>query len=466
MNDDRMPPYDLDAEEAVLGSLLIDSEAVHKVADLLYPSDFYRDKNQWVYEGIVALYSREEAVNQITVASELSRCNRLDSIGGSDYLGNLIHLVPTSVHLEYYAGIVHRLSVMRNLINTADKIAEIGFEAPPDTDTALERAENLLFALRNGKSTGGFVHLKDLLDSYWDKVTFPTEEVEGETALPCVDTGYYQLDKILDGMYRSNLIILAARPGMGKTSLAINIARNAAVDQGARVGFFSLEMSKEELAKRFLSAESGINSKSIGKEPLSDKQNSRLMAAFGVLAEAPVFLDDSGSLTDTGIKSRARRLKERHGLDLLIIDYMQLMRTSRRIDNRVQEMTSISQSLKELARDLNVPVLALSQLSRAVEKERGRDKPIPRLSDLRDSGSIEQDADIVIFIYRDELYYKSEEDWFAINPTLPFPHGEADIIIAKHRNGPRGEIKLHFNPATTKFETPPILSTEESMQLL
>ncbi len=466
MNDDRMPPYDLDAEEAVLGSLLIESEAVRKVIDLLAPPDFYRDKNQWVYESIFNLHDRDEAINQITVASELNRCNRLEAIGGSDYLGNLIHTVPTSVHIEYYAGIVHRLSMMRNIINTADRIADIGYEAPPDTDMALERAENLLYGLRNGKSTGGFVHLKELLDSYWNQLSFPSEDAESDSNLLCVDTGFYQLDKILDGLYRSNLIILAARPGMGKTSLAINIARNAAIEQKAKVGFFSLEMSKDELAKRFLAAESGINSKLIGKEYLPDEQSNRRMSAFGVLSEASVYLDDTGSLTDTGIKARARRLQDRQGLDLLIIDYMQLMRTSRRIDNRVQEMTSISQSLKELARDLNVPVLALSQLNRAVEKDRGREKAIPRLSDLRDSGSIEQDADIVIFIYRDELYYKSEEDWFAVNPTLPFPYGEADIIIAKHRNGPRGDVKLHFNPATTKFETPPLLSAEQSKQLL
>lgn len=465
MNDDRMPPCDLDAEEAVLGSLLIDSEAIRKVADVLRPVDFYRDKNQWVYEASFLLHDRDEAINQITVANELARANHLEACGGSDFLSNLILSVPTSVHIEYYAGIVRRLSVMRDIINAADKIAEIGYEAPPDTDMALERAENVIFSLRNGKSVGGFVPLGELLHNYWDKVNFE-ETSEAEPALACVDTGFYQLDKLLDGMYRSNLVILAARPGMGKTSLAINIARNAAVDQGARVGLFSLEMSKEELAKRFLASESGVNSRSIGKGTLAPEQFNRLMPAFQVLSEASIYLDDAGSLTDTGIKSRARRLQERQGLDLLIIDYIQLMRTSRRIDNRVQEMTSISQSLKELARDLNVPVLALSQLSRAVEKERGRERPIPKLSDLRDSGSIEQDADIVLFIYRDDMYYKSEEDWVMSHPNLPYPQGEADIIVAKHRNGPRGEVKLHFNPSTTKFENAALIPPEEHLQLL
>ncbi|MFO8101795.1 MAG: replicative DNA helicase [Dehalococcoidia bacterium] len=464
MNDDRMPPHDLGAEEAVLGSLLIDSDAIRKVIDSLKPVDFYRDKNQWVYEAICSLCDREEAINQITVAHELNRVSRLESIGGPDYLDNLVLTVPTSVHIEHYAGIVQRLSLMRALVNTADRIAEIGYDAPPDTEVALDNAENLLLALRNGKSWGGFVPLGELIDDYYDKVSFEVS-TEEEAGLPCVDTGFYQLDQILGGMYRSNLVILAARPGMGKSSLAVNIARNVAVEQKGVVGLFSLEMSKEELARRFLAAESGVNSKFIGKGPLTSEQLNKLMPAFQVLSNATIYLDDSGNLTDTGIKSKARRLQDRHNLDLLIIDYIQLMRTNRRIDNRVQEMTSISQSLKELARDLNVPVLALSQLSRAVEKERGKGKLIPRLSDLRDSGSIEQDADIVIFIYRDEVY-KSEEDWFVLNPNLPYPRGEADIIVEKHRNGPRGDIKLHFDSGTTRFENVAMMPPEEGQKML
>ncbi len=464
MNDDRMPPYDLGAEEAVLGSLLIDSDAIRKVADSLRPVDFYRDKNQWVYEAACSLYDRDEAINQITVAHELNRCNRLEPIGGSDYLDNLVLTVPTSVHIEHYAGIVKRLSLMRGLIHTADRIAEIGYEAPPDTEAALDKAENLIIALRNGKSAGGFVLLKELVADYFAKASSGETEEE-EPNLPCVDTGFYQLDQILGGMYRSNLVILAARPSMGKTSLAINIARNVAIEQKGVVGFFSLEMSKKELAKRFLAAESGINSK-VFNAGLSLEQINKLMPSFQKLHEAPVYLDDSGGLTDSGIKSRARRLQDSHGLDLIIIDYIQLMRTSRRIDNRVQEMTSISQSLKELARELNVPVLALSQLSRAVEKDRGRgEKPTPRLSDLRDSGSIEQDADIVIFIYREELH-RTEEEWYAINPNLPYPKGEADIIVEKHRNGPRGAIKLHFNQNTTKFENAAMVQPAERQKLL
>ncbi|MFO8009363.1 MAG: replicative DNA helicase [Dehalococcoidia bacterium] len=461
MNDDRLPPYDLEAEEAVLGSLLLDSDAMVKIIDQLKSGDFYRDKNQWIFEATCSLYERNEAINQVTVAHELGRRNRLEALGGSDYLSNLVFSVPTPLHIEHYASIVQRLSMMRRLIDTAHQISTIGYDAPPDTESALDKAETLLTQLRDGKSSGGFVHLGSVLNTYYDK--FSMEEIpDGEVALPCVDTGFYQLDQILGGMHRCNLVILAARPGMGKTSLAINIARNAAIEQEAKVGLFSLEMSKEELARRFLSAESGINNRLIGKGTLSESQLSRLIQAFGVLTEAPIYIDESGGLTDLEMKNRARRLRDRNGVDLIIIDYIQLMRPGRAyIKNRVEEMTYISQALKDLARDVNVPVLALSQLSRAVES-RVPHKPI--LSDLRDSGSIEQDADIVMFICRDEVYY-SEEEWLKQNPELPYPDGEADVIVAKHRNGPNGEMKLHFNKSTTRFENASVINPDDKPEI-
>ncbi len=448
MNDDRMPPYDLDAEEAVLGSLLIDSDAILKIIDQLKPSDFHRDKNQWVYEASYSLYERNEAINQITVAHELGRINRLESIGGSDYLSNLVLNVPTSVHVEYYAGIVRRLSMMRYLINAADKIADIGYESPPDADEALDKAESILFQLRNDGRSGGFVHIHKILDDYFEETSLAESREEGGEDLPHINTGFTLLDEKLGGLHRSNLIILAARPSMGKTSLAVNIARNAAIEYGAKVGLFSLEMSKLELAYRLISAESGVNNQSLRHDQLTDNQRDRVVRSMGTLAEAPIYIDDSGYLRDSDMKSKARRLQNEVGLDLIIIDYIQLMRSSRRIDNRVQEMTYISQSLKELARDINVPVLALSQLSRAVEQ---RPDHHPLLSDLRESGSIEQDADVVLFIYRDDVYFK-EEDWVGKNTDKPYPEGEADIIVAKHRNGPIGEIQLHFNKKITKFE--------------
>ncbi len=462
MNDDRMPPYDLDAEEAVLGSLLIDSEAILKIIDQLGYHDFYRDKNQWVYEASHALYERNEAINQITVAHELGRRDRLEAIGGSAYLSNLVYNVPTSVHVEYYAGIVRRLSVMRSLIDTAEKISNIAYDSPPDADDALDRAEGLLFRLRNGGRSGGFVHLRDVLDDYFEETNLAQSREESEGYLPHIDTGFTLLDKKLGGFHRSNMIILAARPSMGKTSLAVNIARNAAIEHGAKIALFSLEMSKLELAYRLLSSESGVNNQFLRQDQMSDNQRDRVMRAMSTLSEAPIYIDDSAFLRDTDMKSKARRLKNEEGIDLIIIDYIQLLRSARRIDNRVQEMTYISQSLKELARDIDVPVLALSQLSRAVEQ---REKHRPMLSDLRESGSIEQDADVVLFIYRDDAYYR-EDDWLKMNPDLPYPEGEADIIVAKHRNGPTGEIKLHFNKNTTKFENASMVSPEDRPTLL
>jgi len=447
VNDDRMPPHDLDAEEAVLGSLLIDDEAILKVSDLLKPSDFYRDKNQWVYDACCALYERNEAINQVTVAHELGRRARLESIGGPAYLSNLIQNVPTAVHAEYYGKIVNRLSVMRNLIATAGQISDIGYESPPEVDIALERADSLLFQLRHGRTARDFIHIRDVLDSYFEETSFVANGGE-EGFLPHINTNFTLLDKKLSGMHRSDMIILAARPSMGKTSLAINIARNAAINQGAKVAIFSLEMSKLELAYRFIASESGVTNQMLRMDQLTELQRDRVMRSLEVLAEAPIYIDDSAFLRDSDMRSKARRLQIEHGIDLVIIDYIQLMRSGRRTDNRVQEMTYISQSIKELARNLNVPVLAVSQLSRAVET---RSPHTPMLSDLRESGSIEQDADVVLFIYREEVYF-NEEDWERQNPGKDYPKGEADLIIAKHRNGPTGIVKLHFDERTTKFE--------------
>ncbi len=447
MNDDRMPPHDLDAEEAVLGSLLIDGEAIYKVADLLRPTDFYRDKNQWVFDACYAVHERNEAINQITVAHELGRRDRLEAIGGSAYLSNLIMNVPTSVHVEYYGAIVQRLSVMRRLIATAGQIADIGYDPPPEVDIALERAEDLLFQLRHGRKAKDFVHIRSILDRYFEETSFEGR-AEEEGFLPHINTSFTLLDKLLGGLHRSDMIILAARPSMGKTSLAINIARNAAVDQGARVAIFSLEMSKLELAYRFIASESGVSGQMLRTDQLTELQRDRVMKSLEMLADAPIYIDDSAFLPDSNMRTKAKRLKSEHDIDLIIIDYIQLMRSSRRTDNRVIEMTHISQSIKELARDIDVPVLALSQLSRAVES---RSPHVPMLSDLRESGSIEQDADVVLFIYRDEVYH-TEEEWARQFPDREYPKGEADIIVAKHRNGPTGSVKVNFNARITKFE--------------
>ncbi|MBM3133235.1 MAG: replicative DNA helicase, partial [Chloroflexi bacterium] len=312
MNDDRMPPYDLDAEEAVLGSLLIDSEAIFKVRDLLHAEDFYRDKNQWVYDACCSLYERNEAINQITVAHELGRRERIEALGGAPYLANLIGNVPTSVHVEHYGKIVRRLSIMRSLIGAAHRIADIGYEAPPDADDALDRSESLLFSLRHGSRGGTFVHIREILDAYFEETSLSQKPGE-EDFLSHINTGFTKLDKLLTGLHRSNMVILAARPSMGKTSLAINIARNAALTQGARVGIFSLEMSKLELGYRFISSESGITSQALRQNDLNEVQRDRVMNALEALSEAPIYIDDSAFLRDSDMKSKARRLQNENG---------------------------------------------------------------------------------------------------------------------------------------------------------
>jgi replicative DNA helicase len=441
----KLPPHDLDAEEAVLGSLLIDPEAIFKVVTLLKAEDFYREKNRWTYESCHQIYERREAINQITVAHELARRQQLEAAGGAAYLSHLISQVPTSVHVEFYSNIVRRLSMMRQLIAASNQIAGIGYEAPPDSDDALDRAESILFRLRYGQGRRDFVHIREVLDRYFEESSMAPGE---GLPLPHVPTGFEDLDKILGGLHRSDMVVLAARPSLGKTSLALNIARNAALDHGARVALFSLEMSKMELAYRFLSCESGIDTQRLRLDQLSERQRERIVDTMGVLSEAPIYIDDSPFLRDSDMRSKARRLHSEKGIDLIILDYLQLMRSSRYTDNRVVEMSDISHCMKEIARELDVPVLAVSQLSRAVE---ARHPHTPMLSDLRESGSIEQDADVVMFIYREDVYF-TEEEWNDKFPDKPYPRGLAELIIAKHRNGPVGRVQLFFRDRMAKFE--------------
>ena len=442
----KLPPHDLDAEEAVLGSLLIDPEAIFKIVTVLKPEDFYREKNRWTYEGCLSIYERREVINQITLAHELARQQKLEASGGAAYLSHLVSQVPTSVHAEHYANIVHRLSMMRRLISASNQIAAIGYESPPNIDEALDKAEGIIFRLRQGQIQRGFVHIKEVLDRYFEESSLAPAQ---EGFLPHVPTGFPDLDKILGGLQRSDMIVLAARPGVGKTSLALNIAHSSAVKYGAHVALFSLEMSKMELAYRFLSSESGVDGQSVRLDRLSQRQREDVTEAMGRLSEAPIYIDDSPFLRDSDMRSKARRLHSENKIDLIIVDYIQLMRSSRFTDNRVQEMSDISHSIKELARELDVPVLAVSQLSRAVEK---RLPPTPMLSDLRESGSIEQDADVVMFIYREDMYYK-EDEWNQKFPDRPYPRGISEIIVAKHRNGPQGRANLYFRDRIAKFET-------------
>ena len=456
MHSEKLPPHDIDAEEAVIGSLLIDGTTIYKIATFLQQQDFYHEQNQWLYGACLSLYQRNEAINQITVAQELDRRGKLEACGGAAYLSHLISIVPTSLDIEHYAQIVYRLSVTRQLITAADQIAAIGYEADPDVDRSLNRAEDILFRLRRGQSPRDFIHVRQVLDKYFETPSPP--EVEGYIKpIPYVLSGFTGLDEFLGGFQHSDLIIVAGRPSLGKTSLAFSIARNAAVKQGACVALFSLEMAREPLVLRLLSIESGVNSRQVRLGLHTEEEEKRIMDATGILSEAAIYIDDSPQLRVVEMHSKARRLHFERGINLIIVDYLQLMQGDGRAESRVQEISYISRSLKALARELNVPVLAVSQLSRAVE---WRASHRPQLSDLRESGSIEQDADVVMFIYRDDYYYTRQE-WETQYPDKEYPAGIADIMIAKQRNGPTGEIKLHFIPGTAKFED--ITSQEPSL---
>jgi len=453
----KMQPHDVDAEEAVNGSLLIDGKAIYDVAVLLQPVDFYSQQNGWIYGACLALYQRNEAINQITLAQELERQGRLEICGGTAYLSHLVSVVPTSLDIVHFARIVYRLSVMRQLISAADKISGIGYQAEPDVPSAISKAEDILYRLRHERGTLDLVHIKQVLDKYFEVPAAPGSE--GYEPIPHTLSGLTGLDDFLGGFQRSDLIIVAGRPSMGKTSLALSVARNAAIQQQACVALFSLEMSKESLVQRLLSSEARVNSRHIRLGLNTEEEERRIMEATGLLSEASIYIDDFPQMKIADIRSKARRLHNERGIDLIIIDYLQLIQgDSGGRENRVQEISYISHSLKALARELNVPVIAVSQLSRAVE---WRSSHRPQLSDLRESGSIEQDADVVIFIYRDEVYYPTIEEWEKDHPDEDYPKEIADIIIAKHRNGPIGQIKTRFRQSLTKFENLENISTSE-----
>ena len=445
---ERLPPHDIDAEESVIGSVLIDPDALNSAAPLLKSGDFYSEKNRWCFEACRALLERGEAINQVTVAHELSLQNRLEGVGGTPYLSHLVMVVPTSVHVEHYARIVQRTSTMRQIIRAGGDIAAIGYEGAADADLAMRQAEELLFRVRSGRGTRDFAHIRDVLDTYMEE-SAAIQGPEG-ALLASVPTGFADIDKLLGGgLQRSDMIVLAARPSLGKSTLAFNMARYAA-GQGAVVGIFSLEMSREHFGLRLLSSEAGVDSYRLRLGLLSDAEERRLLDAIGALSDLPIYIDDTPIQGIVEMRGKARRLQSERGMDLLIVDYLQLISGgSGRNDNRVQEMGEISRSLKGLARDLDTPVLACSQLSRAVEQ---RPTHRPMLSDLRESGSIEQDADVVAFIYREDVY-TTREEWEKRNPSNPYPQNIAEIIVSKHRNGPLGTVPLFFRSEVVTFES-------------
>ena len=450
MYEERLQPHDIEAEEAVVGSLLIDGESILKVIPLIKPRDFYRERNAFCFEACMALFERREAINQVTVTSQLNLQNRLEAVGGAAYLSHLISIVPTSLHAEHYANIVSRCATMRRLIGAASEIAVIGYEGTADEEAALSHAENLLFSVRTGQSSREFVSLREVLDQFLEDRAAIAEPLDG-TSAPIM-TGFDSLDDILGGLQPADLLILAARPSVGKSTLAVNMSLNAA-KAGSTIGIFSLEMSREQLAMRILASESGVDSRRLRLGLYTEAEERRIINSVGSLSELSLYIDDTPLQGIIEMRSKARRLHLERKLDMLVVDYIQLIEGSSRNGNRVQEISEISRSLKGLARDLNIPVLAVSQLSRAVEM---RPSHRPQLSDLRDSGSIEQDADVVMFIYREDIY-TTEEEWLQRRPDgQPYPKNIAEVIIAKHRHGPIGTIKLLFRDKLVRFEPAPL----------
>ena len=448
---ERLPPHDVEAEEAVIAALLVDPEAISRVSPILKSPDFFREKNSWIYEAANELWERDESINQITIAHELDRRERLEEIGGQSYLGDIIRQLPTSVGVEFYAQIVKDDSTYRGLINAATGILQLAYEAQAGAvESVLSRSEELLQRLRGGENFRDFVHISQILQAYLDEDAETAERRE----LAAIESGFSDLDHLLGGLKREDLIIVGARPSVGKSSFALGIARNAAINQGANVAFFSLEMSAEQLAVRLLAAESGVDSTRLRLGGQTELEERRIIDATGELAGANIWFDDSPVLTVAELRSKVRRLAGSHRVDLVVVDYLQLMQSDNSWngrENRVQEISYISRTLKGLARELNVPVIALAQLSRAIETRHPR---IPMLSDLRDSGSIEQDADVVMFLTREELYI-TREQWMAEHPEMPesaYPQGVAQVIVAKHRNGPTGAVELRFRQRLAKFE--------------
>jgi replicative DNA helicase len=436
---DRLPPHSLEAEQSVLGAILIDRETIIEIAEFLRPEDFYRQAHGNIFKAMLELFERREPVDLVTVAESLERSEDLEQVGGRSYLSQLSNQTPTAVHAVQYARIVERKAVLRNLIGAAGKIAGIGYEDPAEIQEAIDRAESELFNVSNRRITAGFNQLRDLLHSAYDRLDY-LHAHRGE--LSGISSGFLDLDQLTTGFQKSDLIVVAARPSVGKTSFALNIAEHAAVKEKRTVGVFSLEMSKEQLVLRLLSSVANIDSKRLRSGFLEELDFARIAPAMNDLSEAALYIDDTPSITSMELRTKARRLQAESGLDLVIVDYLQLMQatTTSRDANRVQEVSEISRGLKALARELSVPVIALSQLSRQPEQRQVGESP--RLSDLRESGAIEQDADLVIFLWRDKDQPTEETDGEVIN-----------VGLAKHRNGPTGEIQLWFRKSQTRFQS-------------
>jgi replicative DNA helicase len=433
----KLPPQNIEAEQSVLGGILIENEAIHKALELLSPDDFYREAHRRIFDALVNLSERDEPADLITLTNELRKIGQLDSVGGASYVTSLIDSVPTAANIEYYAKIVKEKAVLRKLIQTATEIVTDSYQEREDVEGLLDEAERAIFEISENRVRPSFYPIREIVKSSFKTLEKLYEKKELITGVP---SGFHELDQKTAGFQPSDLIIVAGRPSMGKTAFCLNIAQYAAVEKKVPVAIFSLEMSKEQLVIRLLCSEAQVEGTRLRTGYLMESDWPRLTHAAGTLSEAPIFIDDTAALTVLEMRAKARRLNADFGLGLIVIDYLQLMKGRNRAESRQQEISDISRSLKGLAKELTIPVIAVSQLSRKTEERQGNR---PQLSDLRESGAIEQDADVILFIYRDEVYNRAED-----NPN----RGKAEVIIGKQRNGPTGKVDLAFLDKFTAFK--------------
>ncbi len=432
---DRVPPHNLEAEQSVLGSMLLEREAIITGVEYLRAEDFYHDNHRKIFQAMIELSDQGEPVDLVTLSEELRQKNQLESVGGASYLTKIVDLVPTAANVSTYAGIVKEKAVLRQLISVSSKITSRCYEGGDEIEEILDESEKLIFQVANQGAQKSYVVIKDILMETFERIEYLYEHKKGITGVP---SGFTDLDNITSGFQNSDLIIVAARPGMGKTTLALNIAQHIGTREKLSAAIFSLEMSKEQLVMRMLCAQAGIDAHRLRRGYLTGEDWPKLVRAVGPLAEAPIYIDDTPAISVMEIRAKARRLMAEHGLSIIFIDYLQLMRAHGRQENRQQEISFISRSLKALAKELNVPIIALSQLSRAVET---RNDKRPILSDLLESGGIEANADLVAFIYRDDYYNNESQD-----------KNIAEIIVAKQRNGPIDTVRLYFQDSFTRFQ--------------
>jgi len=433
----KLPPQNVEAEQSVLGGILIENDAINKVMEILTPEDFYRDAHRRIYNALINLSARDEPADLITLTNELRNIDQLDAAGGASYITSLIDLVPTAANIEYYAKIVKEKSILRQLIQTSTEIITESYQDRSDVESFLDEAERAIFQISENRVRPSFYPIRDIVKQSFKTLERLYEKKELVTGVP---SGFKELDQMTAGFQPSDLIIVAGRPSMGKTAFCLNVAQYAAIEKRTPVAVFSLEMSKEQLVIRLLCSEAHVEGTKLRTGFLSEGDWPRLTIAAGNLSEAPIFIDDTAALSVLELRAKARRLKADQGLGMVIIDYLQLMKGRARAESRQQEISEISRSLKAVAKELNIPVIAVSQLSRRTEERTGMR---PQLSDLRESGAIEQDADLILFLYRDEVYNRAED-----NPN----RGKAEMIIGKQRNGPTGKIDLAFLSKFTTFK--------------